>query len=248
MSWNPLMFETVNKLDRMGYLKNRRAVVEIGNQTVKLGPHLRKMNKRYDAKVRNGQSSEKAYRAMGYESYTSFDVNKRHGSILCDFNRDEDIKSAEKVFYTDLVTNNGTGEHVFHQPNIFQLMHRCCRIGGVILHILPFVNWLNHGFFSYHPLLFCDVAKENSYEMIMLRIGHRWGFSVDIAGFGKPELTAAVAAVKKDLLRTEKTKVPNVSVIAAMRKTEGSPEFFRPPIQGRYAKDISSSAHKKKYK
>ena len=43
------------------------------------------------------------------------------------------------------------------------LAHTLCKVGGVMLHVLPFVNYLNHGFFSFNPILFHDLAAANSY-------------------------------------------------------------------------------------
>ena len=45
----------------------------------------------------------------------------------------------------DLVINNGTGEHVFNQHALFLNFHNLTKINGIMLNILPFIDWINHG-------------------------------------------------------------------------------------------------------
>ena len=45
---------------------------------------------------------------------------------------------------------------------------------------LPFVNWVNHGFFNFHPILFADLAAANGYKIVKLSIVNRWGFEIRV--------------------------------------------------------------------
>ena len=78
------------------------------------------------------------------------------------------------------MVNNGTGEHVFNQHNLFENMHNLTKENGLILNILPFIDWINHGFYNYNPLLFADLAASNNYEVINMSIANRDGNELSI--------------------------------------------------------------------
>ena len=65
----------------------------------------------------------------------------------------------------DLVTDNGTGEHVFNQYTLFKNAHDLCKVGGYMIHALPFYRWVDHGFFNYNPNLFPCLAQQNNYAL-----------------------------------------------------------------------------------
>ena len=158
----------------------------------------------------------------------------------------------------DLVTNNGTGEHVFNQSAVFSNAHALCKVGGAMLHVLPFVNYLNHGFFSYNPILFYDLAAANGYDVCRLSVASNRGVEVGdhstpalrseelqercaidgsprgsfahLLGIGKAGKRSRRALSMA--LRRVMTAGPNVSVVALLRKTRDLP--FQYPIQGMY--------------
>jgi hypothetical protein len=80
----------------------------------------------------------------------------------------------ERTF--DLVTNNGTGEHIFDQCSVFKNMHELTKQGGVMIHCLPCNNYINHGFFSFSPLLFMDLAAINNYDILKITVGSSKGY------------------------------------------------------------------------
>ena len=109
------------------------------------------------------------FKALGFSSYTAIDVNSVYGSLIMDLNVDlKDTYGFSDTF--DLVTNNGTGEHIFNQYSVFKNMHQLTKVGGVQLIVLPFYNWMNHGFFNFNPLLFADMATANGYEIIRIAV------------------------------------------------------------------------------
>jgi hypothetical protein len=114
------------------------------------------------------------YRALGFRSYQAIDVNANFGSQMMDLNRllVEDYGFTERF---DLVVNNGTGEHIFNQAAVFKNMHDACAAGGLMLHIMPFVNYQNHGFYSFHPVLYCDIAEANAYRIEAIGVGSHSG-------------------------------------------------------------------------
>ena len=54
-------------------------------------------------------------------------------------------------------------------------MHNFCSVGGVMLHILPFIDWINHGFYSFHPIIFGDMASSNNYKIKKMSFANRDG-------------------------------------------------------------------------
>ena len=110
------------------------------------------------------------FRALGFASYDAIDVNSLYGSMIMDLNVDLREKYAFTQTY-DLVTNNGTGEHIFNQYAVVKNMHQLTKVGGMLLFVLPFYNWMNHGFFNFNPLLFTDLAAANGYDVVRLAVG-----------------------------------------------------------------------------
>src|SRR6185312_4011949 len=82
----------------------------------------------------------------------------------------DELPTAHRAAYS-LVTNFGTSEHVFNQANLFRMMHDLARPGGIMIHGVPFMGYVDHGFFSYHPNFFTALARYNSYEILGIWIG-----------------------------------------------------------------------------
>jgi hypothetical protein len=252
-------------------------VVELGNQTFKARPGdcervaawlshrslpfdaglLRDIDARVDA-ARDASTSD-YYRALGYSSYHAIDVNGRYDSLVMDLNRNLVEHYGFRSTF-DLVTNNGTGEHVFDQAAVFSNAHALCRVGGSMLHVLPFFNYLNHGFFAFNPVLFHDLAAANGYGLARLSIasnhgaeigtdadgdrvlsrdelqercavdGSRRGSLQHLLGLGKRGKRGRRAL--SNALRHVMRDGPNVSVVAVLRKSVDAP--FEIPIQGMY--------------
>ena len=257
------------------------SVVELGNQTFKPRPgdlmHARAVvTARGDAGADAALLTELAarsddalaastgdfYRALGFSAYQAIDVNAKFGSLVMDLNRD----LAEQYGYRDtfdLVTNNGTGEHIFNQAAVFANAHALCKVDGLMLHVLPFVNFLNHGFYSFNPILFHDLAAANGYEICRLSVasgrGREIGDHPTSAGgavLSRAEIQERCAVDgsprgsvdhlfgfgrshkrgRRPLsraLRTVMAAGPNVFVVAALRKTRAA--AFQFPIQGMYS-------------
>tara|TARA_B110000503_G_C6981268_1_gene343327 strand:+ start:63 stop:758 length:696 start_codon:yes stop_codon:yes gene_type:complete len=131
------------------------SVCELGNQTIK--PEI---SKKYQVKT-----ASEFFKKMGFSSYTAIDVNTNLDAIAMDLNYVlKDRYEFNKTY--DVVTNNGTGEHLFNQYALFANMHNLCKKDGFMLHILPFYKQCDHGFFSYHPNLFGALAHQNDYEFL----------------------------------------------------------------------------------
>lgn len=274
MAFHSLMLQLVAELRPL--LPATASVVELGNQTFKPRPGdidrvvalLRDRRAMFDAALldqiaaRDGDalaaSTQDFYRALGLARYCAIDVNARYGSLVMDLNRDLASHYDFRERF-DLVTNNGTSEHVFNQAGVFANAHALCSPRGVMLHVLPFFNYLNHGFFSYNPILFHDLAAANGYEVCRLSIASNHGIEIGDGGptavLSREEIQARCAvdgSLKGSLahllrlgkrrkrgnrplsaaLRRVMAAGPNVGVVAALRKLDDRP--FQFPIQGMY--------------
>jgi hypothetical protein len=107
-------------------------------------------------------------KACGYK-YSAIDIFDAEGTILFDLNREE--PSADMRNRYDIVTNFGTTEHIINQYLAFKTMHEMTKPGGIIYHELPLAGFHMHGYFSYNPLLFMQVAEANHYEIVMQAYG-----------------------------------------------------------------------------
>lgn len=245
MSFNPIMARTVAALTPS--LPEKPTVLEFGNQTINLPHDFRVPEGIAKPSKINDQSSEVFYKGMGYSHYLSLDVSEKHNAELYDLNIR--YEKAIKVHY-DLVTNNGTGEHCFNQDAIFFNAHQFCKNGGIMLHVLPFVNWINHGFYSFHPTLFVDLARANKYEIVLFSLANRWGFEASIMNRTREQVTREIKARKNrndirdaifivaaDEKRRTHSPFPNVMIVCAMKKTQDS-EFVQ-PTHWKYLEDVS---------
>src|SRR5580765_1984935 len=143
-------------------------VVEFGNQ-------------RYGAKgvvkgTEKATTTAEFYKALGFTEYLALDVNTEMGAQIIDLN---EPATARVQGQFDLVTNNGTGEHIFDQASVFRNAHDLCKLAGVMLHVLPFSPWINHGFYCFNPILFRDLAAANGYRVMFVVIDHRDGGNDD---------------------------------------------------------------------
>lgn len=302
MSFTPLMVKLIPSL--IDDLPDRPTVVELGNQTFdptisgqltkaedlvlpKVLAFLERRGKPYDRDAIDrlaGLSPNELkphtstyFTAMGFASYDAIDVNSVYGSLVMDLNVDlREQYGFSREF--DLVTNNGTGEHIFNQYAVFKNMHQLARIGGILLFVLPFYNWMNHGFFNFNPLLFTDLAAANGYDVVRVSVACPVGQEVtaresrvgdhemrldwqpetetlciddfQTRGAIRPRTprNMASATINAVLGRSAATgqasklpgvverlaeRVPNINVVAALRKTRDAP--FKTPLQGMYA-------------
>ena len=96
------------------------SVVELGNQTLKNKKARAEIYKKLNIEPAKELISTKDwYLSIGFEKYLAIDVNTERDAIAMDLNTDI---SKQYNFHEqfDLVTDNGTGEHVFNQYTLFK--------------------------------------------------------------------------------------------------------------------------------
>jgi hypothetical protein len=164
---------------------------------------------------------------MEYVSYDIFDGNL---TTILDLNHDYVPMSDRATF--DLVLNCGTTEHIVNQYNCLKIIHDATKVGGVMYHAVPMTGYLNHGYFTYTPVLFCDLARANEYQIVKMDFfGPQGTMQVCqnlIQTHGAAvQLQPAVPIAE----RWGSTPVPNGLVTVALRRT--SPAPFRVSIETR---------------
>ena len=198
MSFNSLMALLVRS--SLDALEEKPTVMELGNQTLRADDRtLRAIIDR--SRTRSGvdlsglerlaelgmdQRGERAadyYRLLGFSAYGAIDVNEKFGSLVMDLNKDIRSEYDFRETYS-LVTNNGTGEHVFNQDAIYRNVHQLTNPGGLMLHVMPFHEFINHGFFTIQPNLYTALAQANGYWLLSLGVATRSGRGVIFKGDG----------------------------------------------------------------
>ena len=222
MSFNSLMALLVRS--SLDHLEEKPTVLELGNQTLRandktLSAIIERSRLRddvdaeglrqliaYGEKAR-GERAADYYKLLGFSDYTAIDVNDNYGSLIMDLNRDlQEAYDFRDTF--SLVTNNGTGEHVFNQDAIYRNVHQHTKVGGLMLHAMPFYEFVNHGFFSIHPNLYSALAQANAYQLLSIGVATRNGTGI-VAG--------DLANANGDTVLLKETRVP-LSVVLSQAK------------------------------
>jgi SAM-dependent methyltransferase len=214
--------------------KNYNSVCELGNQTARSWEIVNKHHnhiKRYD-------TPQEFYSQLGIHEYASIDINSYNGSIIADLNKEHEW---DKQY--DVVTNNGTSEHVFNQHSVLVNMRRLCKVGGVMIHSLP-TSYFDHGFYNYNPNLFFSIAKTNKDEYLFGYITHVNG-SANIKVFPDNWLVLPTTT-RRRWLSDNKISESNMNVVFASLKTNN--DDFKMPIQhAMYADAFETKELKEKY-
>jgi hypothetical protein len=124
----------------------------------------------------------------------------------------------------DIVFDTGTAEHVFNVYQFFKTTHEATRSGGLMLHTMPFRGWLEHGFYSFNPTFFWDLALANSYTMLILAYTE----------LSPPKLVQL--RNRQQIVEMERNKQfgDNALLYAVMKKPDAEVEFSV-PMQATYA-------------
>jgi len=262
MTFNPLAAINVTEVSLS--LKNKNnGVIDMGSQTLNFGPELidklLKRELKFDEKTKEKLKDFKSRLLnnkrpstsdfilnLGFKKYLSVDVNGAYDSLSYDLNEVIEEKYNYKKTY-DLVINNGTGEHVFNQYSLFKNMHNFCSVGGVMLHILPFIDWINHGFYSFHPIIFGDMASSNNYKIKKMSFANRDGGELLI---NKEYLNNVYEQIKprdnnsffyKIIEHAKNNLGRNIIIVCALEKIRK--DEFKTPLQGKYLSDVKENKH-----
>ena len=106
------------------------------------------------------------YKRLGCGRYVSLDGNGR-GTHTWDLNKPCKLKLG--TFH--LVTDFGTGEHVFDQAQVWRTLHAYCKMKGWIAFSHPSAGYDangGHGFYNINECLYRDLAAANGYAVVNL--------------------------------------------------------------------------------
>ena len=188
-------------------------------------------------------TTEDYFKSVGFKEYKSIDINGAYNSLQFDLNKNisETYSYNEKY---DLVINNGTGEHVFNQYALFLNFHNLTKLNGIMLNILPFIDWINHGFYNFNPIFFADLAASNNYEIIKISLANRDGAELKLNNENLSILFEQIKPNRNDskfkkMIDIAKTKLGrNILLVVITRKL--SDNEFKIPLQGKYLNDVSN--------
>jgi hypothetical protein len=113
------------------------------------------------------------YRSLGCGRYVSIDGNGR-GTITADLNwslPSQGMGLAALTGSFDLVTDFGTGEHIFDQAQVWRTMHDLTNLGGYLVFDRPAQGYAAHCYYRVDLCLFHDVAAANGYTVLQLATG-----------------------------------------------------------------------------
>lgn len=105
------------------------------------------------------------YYSIGADRYVSIDANGR-ATHCADLNRPLGIPALAALGQFDLVTDFGTGEHIFNQAQVFETLHDLCKPGGFIVIDRPKQGWAEHCFYNIHETLIRDICAANDYALV----------------------------------------------------------------------------------
>ena len=221
--------------------KGEPSVCELGNQRIKNNKSRAVMFNRLNIHNQTITSTKDFFLALGFKEYVAIDVNTEKDAIAMDLNTD----ISKQYNYTkqfDLVTNNGTGEHVFNQYTVYKNMHDLTKVGGYMIHVLPFYRWVDHGFFNTQPNLYPCLALQNDYDLKGLWIGASNGERIEKV---PTEKLRRYKGYRNDFQLDSWERDPMVCAI--MKKKVDKP--FEIPQQHLYSgENITSDEIGKKYK
>jgi hypothetical protein len=160
--------------------------------------------------------------------YVAYDIFDGHRTTVFDLNTGS-VPVASRASF-DLVLNCGTTEHIINQYNCLKVIHDATRVGGVMYHAVPMVGYLNHGYFTYTPVLFRDLAAANDYEILYMDFfGPQSMMAISETLAGGAASGIRFAAGTPVAQRWHDAPVPNGLVTVALRRT--SPARFRAAIE-----------------
>lgn len=107
---------------------------------------------------------------LGYGRYVSIDGNGR-GTVTLDLNLPirKQLEGAQLSMESfDLVTDFGTGEHIFDQAQIWRTLHWLVKPNGYIAFDRPAQGYQKHCYYLANECLFREIAEANAYNVIWL--------------------------------------------------------------------------------
>ena len=174
---------------------------------------------------------------LGIDDYCDIDLNRNARLTL-------DLSAPVPAQYegvADIVLDLGTVEHIFDTGRAFSNIVSLLKPGGWVIHFSP-MNWYNHGFVNFNPLLFPEFYGHNGFQLLEHAIivtpfaeAFRFLFRTSRRSNHSP-VSFYVRANKYSfrILNEMFLQIPrNIVVFVARKGSTNQPVRF--PIQGLYA-------------
>jgi SAM-dependent methyltransferase len=179
-----ITFKNLDELREKGVLRAGGSVLDIGSSNLYLaseedvrgflGRYGKQADPAFCARVAkgsaygpNGVANEsfvgELLEAAGL-SYRSFDIAEGYKTEIFDLNAKALPREHKGRF--DAVLNFGTTEHVMNQHNAMRVIHDAVKPGGFIVHEVPSLGFIDHGYIAYTPRFFFDLAGYNEYDVV----------------------------------------------------------------------------------
>jgi SAM-dependent methyltransferase len=233
-----------------GLLPPRPSVLELGEGQWFGDVSAETLSEDIDALVDDGQLREELHQRMvtilcGDSPYQSWDLAKVFFRACLDYRKYTAIDfsgtpEARKIDLNypvdlgeqfDILVNAGTAEHVFDVGQFFRTAHDLTRPGGLMIHVMPFRGWLEHGFYSFNSTFYWDLAAANGYTMLI----HAYAEL-------KPPKFIALARREQIMDLAASGQLGKNATLYAVMKKGGAASEFRVPIQHIYADATATEA------
>jgi len=108
------------------------------------------------------------FEALGFGQVESLDVSPyEEATFVEDLNKPIPEKYWGKY---DVIFDGGTAEHIFDFPQVLRNIHLLLKENGVIIHLSPSHNHVDHGFYMFSPTLFSEYYRANQYSILTSNI------------------------------------------------------------------------------
>ena len=237
-------YHVFQALARGGGLPSRPRVLELGEaewngspaplvETIAAipDPDLRaQMQARYEevlngtARTRSWDMAKMFYRLfLDYESICAIDLHGTPAAMQLDLNYP--VVLDERF---DMVINLGTAEHVFNVAQFFRTCHELAEPGGMMIHTMPFSGWVEHGFYSFNPTFYWDLAAANRYHVVLL-------IYTEMSPFRMVQLNAREQIIDM----AESGELGRNAMLYAVFRKDAAESEFRMPSQQVYGEGLN---------
>jgi SAM-dependent methyltransferase len=108
------------------------------------------------------------FKLLGFDKVDSIDAEDfENATYVFDLNS-ELPESLHNCF--DAIYDGGTMEHIFNLPQVLKNIHKMLKPGGLIMHLSPSNNHIDHGFYMFSPTFHYDYYSSNNYKVIRSNI------------------------------------------------------------------------------
>lgn len=125
---------------------------------------------KYDNVTQFGNTlhQETLFKLLGFKNVESIDYSDYEGAnIIHNLNNLIPKNLYNKYTY---IGDFGTTEHVFNTFQVLKNIALLLKEGGIAVHLLPVIRFVNHGYYSFSPRTFFDFYSTNGFEILTSKL------------------------------------------------------------------------------